>query len=164
MQLFLIRHAIAEESSPSGKDADRPLSGKGIERLQLELAGLQRLDLKLDALWSSPWTRARATAEILQPLAKQPLRTTSELARPPRAALWDALSKAGPQSIALVGHQPWLGELASLLASDSSSPLLGLRIKKGGMVWLEGDPAPGRMRLEAALPPNLLRALGGVPV
>jgi phosphohistidine phosphatase len=164
LQLYLIRHAIAEAESPTGRDADRPLSSKGIERLQLEVDGLRRLGLEFDALWTSPWARAEATAKLLEPLSKTPSRLCGDLARAPRASLWKALAQSGAERLALVGHQPWLGELASLLASDSSDPLMGMRIKKGGLVWLEGEPQPGRMRLEAALPPHLLRTLGGEPV
>lgn len=164
LQLYLIRHAIAEAESPTGRDADRPLSPKGAERFKLEAEGLQRLGVEFDALWTSPWARAQTTAKLLKPLSKTAPRVCEDLARPPKAALWKALGQAGVEHVALVGHQPWLGELASLLASDSSDPLMGMRIKKGGLVWLEGQPQPGRMRLEAALPPNLLRTLGGEPV
>lgn len=160
LQLFLIRHAIAEADSPTGRDADRPLSPKGAERFQQEAEGLQRLGLEFDAVWTSPWARAEATGKLLKGLSKSAPKLCGDLARPPRASLWKAIGQAGVEHLALVGHQPWLGELASMLASDSSDPLMGMRIKKGGVVWLEGQPQPGRMRLEAALPPNLLRTLG----
>lgn len=161
LQLFLIRHAIAEAESPTGRDADRPLSSKGAERFKVETLGLRRLGVEFDALWTSPWARAEATGTLLSDLSKSTPKAIKDLARPPRASLWKAIEQAEVERLALVGHQPWLGELASVLASDSSDPLMGMRIKKGGLVWLEGEPQPGRMRLEAALPPNLLRTLGG---
>ena len=32
--------------------------------------------------------------------------------------------------------------------------------KRGGIAWLEGQPQPGRMVLQAFLPPKVLRELG----
>jgi phosphohistidine phosphatase len=64
------------------------------------------------------------------------------------------------ETTAVVGHEPWLGELAAWLAFGDSRYGEALLIKKAGVLWLEGTATPGGMQLRASLPPNLLRALG----
>ena len=79
------------------------------------------------------------------------------LARRPSQDLLDAV--AG-ERVALVGHQPWLGELVDWLITGDQGDGRGFAFKRGGVAWLEGRPKPGRMVLRAFLPPKALRALG----
>jgi phosphohistidine phosphatase len=61
---------------------------------------------------------------------------------------------------AVVGHEPWLGELVAWLAFGD--PRLGetLDLRKGSVVWLEGSAVPRGMRMRALLTPKTLRAVG----
>jgi phosphohistidine phosphatase len=59
----------------------------------------------------------------------------------------------------VVGHEPWLGELAAWLAFGDTRHGDALIIKKCGVVWLEGTAVPGGMQVRAAIPPRLLRAI-----
>ena len=67
MDLYLVRHAIAEDRDHARwpDDADRPLSAKGIERFEREARGLATLVPDVDILLASPFSRAWHTAEIL---------------------------------------------------------------------------------------------------
>jgi phosphohistidine phosphatase len=62
-------------------------------------------------------------------------------------------------SVAVVGHEPWLGELIGWLTAGDPRAGEALVIKKGSVSWLEGSAVPGGMSLRALLPPRVLRAL-----
>uniref|UniRef100_A0A7C2GG91 Phosphohistidine phosphatase n=2 Tax=Thermus islandicus TaxID=540988 RepID=A0A7C2GG91_9DEIN len=162
MELFLVRHALAAplpEGAGEEADAARPLTAKGIRRFRKVVRGLKALGVSLDLVLTSPKRRALETAELLAELAKGGTRVTPLLAQPPGGALLAEIPKEG--RVALVGHEPYLTALlARLLLGD----LLGASVqdflegrfllKKGGVVWLEGRPGPGRMALRALLPPG----------
>jgi len=84
---------------------------------------------------------------------------TDLLTQSPRAELLALIAERG-EPTAVVGHEPWLGELAAWLAFGDSRYGEALAIKKCGVLWLEGTAIPGGMHLRAAIPPRLLRALG----
>ena len=160
MELFVVRHAIAEDAAPGQADEARALTRDGRERFEQAVKGMRALGLRFERVLHSPWKRAAQTAELLQPIVRGPLEATPLLARAPSPALLKAISRhteEGPTAI--VGHQPWLGETVAWLALGDTD--LGDRIdlKKGGVVWLEGEPEIGKMRLRAYLPPRVLRAL-----
>lgn len=162
----MIRHAIAVErveGASAEEDAARPLTDRGRRRFRRVVRGLGRLGLRVDRVVHSPWTRAAQTAELLQPiLAGDPgdaRRVSPHLAGPPRSELFTELSGLGAPRVAVVGHEPWLGELIALLAMGSSSLGESLPIKKGGVALLEGTATPGGMRLLALLPPRVLRSI-----
>jgi phosphohistidine phosphatase len=153
MQLYLIRHAIAEERAPGLPDEARALTLEGRSRLKQELRGLRRLGIGFERLVHSPLRRALETAELLAPLVEGELHASALLAEPPGPAL---LAGLAGESLALVGHEPWLTQLASLLIGGTPA----LALKKGGVLVLEGEPRAGGMRLVQALAPATLRALG----
>jgi phosphohistidine phosphatase len=64
MKLFFLRHGLADRSAWSGSDYERPLTPYGKERMRAEAETIARLDLGLDAILTSPLTRASQTAEI----------------------------------------------------------------------------------------------------
>lgn len=156
MELLVIRHAIAVPGSMLLADADRPLSPQGRERFTQAVLGLQRLGVRCDRLYHSPWLRAAETAELLAPILDGEAVSSPELARAPGPALLDAI--AGKR-VALVGHQPWVGELVTWLLTGAPSAGREFDFKRGGVAWLEGRLQPGRMALQAFLPPKVLRAL-----
>ena len=67
MNLHLLRHGIAVEPGSPGyvKDADRPLTPEGERKLQHISKAMEALDLSFDLILSSPFLRARQTAEIV---------------------------------------------------------------------------------------------------
>ncbi|MEE8408192.1 MAG: histidine phosphatase family protein, partial [Myxococcota bacterium] len=62
MDLYLIRHAIAEERRPGLEDPERQLTDEGKLRFERAVAGLQKLGVRFDRLYHSPWIRAAQTA------------------------------------------------------------------------------------------------------
>lgn len=158
MQLYVIRHAIAEDRHPDRIDAARSLTREGIRRFEQHVRALERMEVRLSRVLHSPWRRAAQTAELLAGLTDHPPLAVDALAAPPREALLDALVGG---EVAVVGHEPWLGELIAWLVLGDAD--LGERfpLKKGGVAHLEGTPRPGGMILRALWTPKLLRLAGG---
>ena len=151
MRLFLIRHAPAKGLSPelAGLDSERPLTRRGARRFERAVARLAERGIALDALFTSPWLRARQTAELLSPLVSGPAHEIEHLARAPGTPLLRLLHGLEDErsAVGLVGHEPWLGELLALLVLGSTERGSAFRFGRGGIAVLEGEPARGAMRL-----------------
>lgn len=168
MKLLLIRHAIAVELAPGsgGADADRPLTREGIRRFQAGVRGLRALKLIPEVIFSSPYRRARETAELLQEGSKQPIDLHLTEALLPDAA-WvlptQLLKLTGVETVALVGHNPYLEGIVASIVAPAAAQHVHLALKKGSCVVLElaGTPDLLHASLVALLPPRLLRTLGG---
>lgn len=164
MQLLVVRHGIAEAHHSNEDDALRQLTPEGERKLRRVVRGLHTLGWKLDTVLTSPWLRAARTAELLRPISGRAAVETELLAQSPRAELLALINEStGPQktrhATAVVGHEPWLGELVGWLAFGDGRHGEALDIKKGGVVWLDGTAVPGGMSVLAILPPKVLRAL-----
>lgn len=147
-----MRHGIAEEVSDTGRDRDRVLTDEGIEKTQESGKALRKLGIEFDVIFSSPYARAWQTAEAV----------AEELGCPQLLKRLDALgaeSSAGAAmdgikaevrkfaSVLIVGHEPILSELISLLLSGQSG--LSIAMKKGGLCKLTCvRPEPGGCRLD----------------
>src|SRR5687767_14166284 len=64
MLLYLVRHGIAEDSPPSGGDAERRLTQEGTLRTAMVAKGVKKTGARCDRIITSPYVRARQTAEI----------------------------------------------------------------------------------------------------
>jgi phosphohistidine phosphatase len=164
MDLYVIRHAIAEDAQPGHDDADRALTGAGERKFRKAVRGMRELGWRFDRILTSPWQRAARTADLLAPLGDGDPVVTELLCKAPTPELLAVLAEiSGPikpgAGTAIVGHEPWLGELVAWLAFGD--PKLGdsLELKKGGVACLAGSAVPGGMKLRAVLPAKLLRAL-----
>ena len=119
-ELYLVRHGIAAERAEGGDQA-RPLTADGVSRLRAEAAGLAALEVDWDLILTSPLVRARQTAEVLAEVMKNATTVvTSALA--PLATPEDTLSEIGRHAehtrLALVGHEPNMGEVAARLLAQ----------------------------------------------
>ena len=150
MNLFLLRHGIAVERGTPGysRDSDRPLTPKGERRLANIADAMEAMGLTFDLILSSPYVRARQTAEIVADALglKQKLEFSEALTPDGDAkALIAELNRLGPEpgNVLLVGHEPFLSALVSLLTTGE--PRLALDFKKGGLCKLEAETLrPGR--------------------
>ncbi len=156
MKICLVRHAAATPRQRSVPDADRPLTQNGRVRFRRAVAGMRRLGLRFDRVYHSPKLRAVQTADLLAPLLRGESVATASLAHLPAASVFGEIRG---QSIALVGHDPWLAMLAAWLVTGDRRMAGRFPMKKGGVILLEGDPRPRAMRLVAALPPKALRRM-----
>jgi phosphohistidine phosphatase len=151
VNLYLLRHGIAVEPGTPGyeRDSERPLIPKGERRLQSAAAAMAKLELSFDLILSSPFVRARQTAEIV----------AGELGLKKRVEFYDGLVPGGnpkvlihalnelkpePENVLLVGHEPYLNRLISLLVSGGADEA-AIEMKKGGLCKLEiGELCHGR--------------------
>ncbi len=127
--------------------------------------GLRRLQLGLDAIFTSPLARAAQTAEIVADEfggvpAARPMPELASGATP--AEIVAALERMAPhQAVLAVGHEPTLSRLASLLLTGSSEAA-PIRLKQGGVIALEFEERieRGAGRLRWMMTQRQLRKLG----
>ena len=168
MELLIIRHGRAEDRdifAETGRpDGERPLVDEGFQRLRAALPGLTHEQPTLDAIVTSPLTRARQTAEVIQEgYPKARLLEFRELSPgvPPEMVTGrlerEHLVKG---AVAVVGHEPDLGELASWLLSGSLRGFVPM--KKGAVCALDVIPPlhPGCAMLRWSLSAAQLRRIG----
>lgn len=158
MHLFVIRHAIAEDAAPGQDDASRELTPEGAKKLRKVVKGLRALDISFDRVLSSPFVRAIETAKALAPLTDGDAIITDLLTQTPKAELLAMIAERN-EDTAVVGHEPWLGELIAWLAFGDTKHGDALMLKKAGVVWLEGSAVPGGMQIRAFVPPSFVRAV-----
>jgi phosphohistidine phosphatase len=164
LDLYLIRHAFAAHADPSRwpDDAERPLTEEGMARFRVAARGLQRLVPAVDAMLSSGYARAWQTAELLHDVAGwlEPEECPALEAGRPATSVLDVLEGRIERSIALVGHEPHLSRLASLLCTGSEDGLQ-LELKKGAVASLSfaGPVEPARACLRWTVSPKILRRL-----
>lgn len=162
-QLYLIRHAIAAERGEDWPDDDkRPLTTRGIARFKENVRGLAWLDAAVDEIFTSPLVRARQTAELLADgLTGKPAVKVLDALSPghsPTAVLAQLSRAARRRRIALVGHEPGLGELAAHLIGSGRA----LPFKKGGACSIDVESLTSRRpgALNWFVTPKVLRRLG----
>ncbi|MFZ5496118.1 MAG: phosphohistidine phosphatase SixA [Verrucomicrobiota bacterium] len=136
MQIHLIRHADAEDGED---DAARPLSAKGRRQIRRMAAFLQRGGLiEAREFWHSPLVRARESAELLTTglgwrTKRVEVAGIEPLANP--AALVSRLNRTR-RPVAVVGHEPHLSAVATLLLGGRAGPP-AVVMKKGAVLALE---------------------------
>lgn len=147
VQLVLIRHGVAQEREEFQKkarldDAFRPLTMKGRRRLEKMATVMKRRWVKeFDLIISSPYTRARQSAEIVSQIYNE--KTIVECAElvpqsPPQAFVkWLKSQNFRGNSFAVVGHEPNLSLLSTYLLAGNEYPFL--QFKKSGLLCLEVD-------------------------
>ena len=150
MMLYIMRHGLAEEPTPKGDDSARKLTEKGADKIRKAAAGMRASGPRVQHDSHQPRRRARPqTAEIVAgelggPKPK-PMPELSTGASPANAL--EALGKQRlPESVLVVGHEPTLSRMASLMLTDSSESV-GIRLKQGGVIALE---FPDRVESAAA--------------
>jgi phosphohistidine phosphatase len=153
---------VAEERGDDWPDdAKRPLSEDGASRMRKNARGLDRLGVTLDVIVTSPLVRAKQTAEIVAAaLNPKPPIVTSESLSPGgtyQAVTADLEKQAKRTRIAIVGHEPGIGELAARLIGSRHS----IGFKKGAVCRIDVDSLPpsGPGDLMWFATPKILRGL-----
>lgn len=133
MRVYFLRHAVAADREAwEGEDSERPLTDEGREQMRAAARGLAALDLRLDAVYSSPCLRALDTARIVGEALSAEVAVWPELASgcdlerlaPRLATLTDA------RAVMLVGHEPDFSAMIGRLIGSNGSPAR-LDVKKG---------------------------------
>ncbi len=162
LELYLIRHGIAAERGDEyPDDSKRPLTSGGIARLRKEAKALDAMGVGLDHIITSPLVRARQTADVLaETLKSKPSVSLSDALAPagaPAAVMQDLAKHMRKGRIALVGHEPNIGELAARLIAAR----MPLAFKKGGICRIDFEvfPPKGTGQLRWFATPRMLREI-----
>jgi phosphohistidine phosphatase len=160
--LYLIRHATAEERGDAWPDdTKRPLTADGMARMRRAARGLARLGVTFDIVLTSPLVRTRQTADIVAGVFSSGPLVEAVPSLAPGGSFQDVLADlqkyAHYTSIALVGHEPGIGELAGRLVGSRR----GFEFKKGAVCRIDLDSLPPTEpgTLLWFLAPKILRAI-----
>jgi phosphohistidine phosphatase len=160
--LYIVRHAIAAERGEEWPDdSKRPLTEAGVNRFREVVEGLAWLGIDIDEIFTSPLVRAKQTATLLaHGLGNTVSVKTLDALAPghsPRQVINDLSRAAKNHRIALVGHEPGLGELAAHLIGAARQ----LPFKKGGVCYITIQGLTSRRPGELVwfIPPKVLRRL-----
>jgi phosphohistidine phosphatase len=139
MELYLLRHGLAVERTVGLKDRERTLTPKGRKKTAALAARLKALKISFDLILASPFVRARETAEMVAAKTKPKgaLALSGHLMPGGnlKLVLKELQDNAGKKSVLLVGHEPDLSQLVSLLVTGKAG--LKLDLKKGGLCKLD---------------------------
>ncbi len=143
MKLILFRHGLALDRQDSMamkmEDSLRPLIARGRERTLKMAKAIKKMELSIDMIVSSPFVRAKETAEILFEVCKsEAIHECTELvpSAPPMAfAQWLKNSAKRATCVLAVGHEPQLSIFASWAIAGTTTSIIDL--KKSGMICLE---------------------------
>ncbi len=142
MKIHILRHGIAvvRDDLDVENDAARRLTPKGKRQLRQIAASMKKMGLRFDLILSSPYLRAKQTAEIVAESSKlkRRLRFSDALAPDgsPKILIRQLNElKPAPENVLLVGHEPYLSRLVSLLTTGGLELIMDF--KKGGLCKLE---------------------------
>jgi phosphohistidine phosphatase len=147
MEVFLLRHGIAEERRPGRADAKRALTEKGRERLGLVLDLARAAGVSPSLILTSPYVRAVQTAELAAQVlgCERPIvHTNALLPGSSPEKVWEEIrSRREEAAVLLAGHEPLLGQAASFLLGASWGLL---EMKKGALVSIDIERFDARPR------------------
>lgn len=138
MQIYLLRHAIAEEPAAGQADRDRALVPEGKKKLREILRLARQADTAISLILSSPYRRARETADVVADLIANEAELIETPALQPGApveSVWQELrTHKDLDSVMLVSHEPLMSLTTAYLLN---SPALRVDFKKSALVRLD---------------------------
>jgi phosphohistidine phosphatase len=153
MDLILWRHAEAEDAGPGMSDLERALTVKGVKQARRMGQWLSTQLPDSCRILVSPAVRTLQTAEALG--RKYKIHTDLAPGADPTDILKAANWPAGKDSVLVVGHQPTLGQVASLLMTGDD---MEWDIRKSSVWWFaQRDPGQAlSLYLKAVMAPDLV--------
>jgi phosphohistidine phosphatase len=145
MELYLLRHGVAEDGNAQTPDSERALTNEGRRKLRLVLDAAADAGLQPTLILTSPLKRAVQTAEIAQQVLKyadEPLRTKSLAPGATVEQVWDEVRiHRDERSLLLVGHNPLFSELSGYLLGSND---IQVDFKKGAILRVDLQNFPSR--------------------
>ena len=146
MDLYVLRHGVAADRSSAEytNDDERPLTDKGVRRMARQVRGLHSLGVSIDVIISSPLIRAVQTAEMVHEGLRMNTRLVISNALAPNGSPSQLVSQlatgySSAEDVMVVGHEPSLSSLISVLTTGNPEPVI--RLRKGALCKLS-LPAP----------------------
>ena len=139
MEVYLLRHGIADDDSPTGRDSDRQLTAEGRRKLKDVLKTIAAAGVSPDVIVSSPYLRALQTAEIAREILgyqDEVHRSDALVPESDPQQVWQEIrnSYKGMNSIVLASHEPLMSRCAGFLLGY---PDLLVDFKKGAIVRID---------------------------
>lgn len=140
MEIYLLRHAIAEDAAPGRPDSERALTSEGRDKLRRVLKRARQAEVAPTLILTSPYRRALQTAEIAAEALGYQGRLVHSHALLPDASphdLWDEVrTHRAERAILLASHEPLMGSATAFLLG---CPSLQVEMKKAGLVRIDCD-------------------------
>ncbi len=159
MNLYVIRHAIAEErhifAQTSQSDELRPITARGAERMRKTMALLKKTENPIETVLQSPLIRCQQTGDLVREYYPEASCLNTDNLRPSFSSdkLYREIQGFEGNSMALVGHEPDLGQFISWLLFGQASERFPM--KKGGVAKLDLH-RNGRCYMKWFLKPKLI--------
>jgi phosphohistidine phosphatase len=162
MNLYLMRHADAVDNGKHGvqRDADRMLSEKGLRQISRIAGFLEDQGVRLDSIVSSPFLRARQTAELLAGRVAPDIAVTLLHELEPGVVpetFMRALRRYRSDSLLAVGHMPDLSYLVGSLMAKTANPLLDFKTAAVASLEVEDGLHAGTAVLQWFVRPRILK-------
>jgi len=164
MRVYVIRHAAAGQAGDYPNDEERPLTRKGIDCMKVVAKGLAKIGVAPKKIYTSPLVRAKQTAEIVRKAVGKSADFEERDELKPGHAPAEViafLTDEGIEEAAIVGHEPQLGELVSLMVVESDEPVLDMKKASVACIDFEGPAEPGQGVVAWHLTPAVVSALLG---
>ncbi|HTS66615.1 MAG TPA: phosphohistidine phosphatase SixA [Candidatus Acidoferrales bacterium] len=140
MQIYLLRHGIAEDGKPGRPDSERALTDEGREKLRRVLKRARAADCSPTLILSSPYRRAMETAEVAADVLaykKEVAKTRALLPEAPPSDCWDEIrAHKDETAILLASHEPLMSALAAYLLR---APALQVDMKKAALMRVDSE-------------------------
>ncbi len=157
MLVYFLRHGLAGDKHWEGNDEERPLTAEGTQRMAREAVGIEALGLQLDAIITSPLTRAAQTAQIVAEHLQFGYRVVEDERLAPgfdRERFSALLAEHdGAAGVMLVGHETDLSKVICQLIGGGR-----VELKKGALAAVDYDEKQGTGLLLWLASPRLLGA------
>lgn len=159
MRVYVIRHAAAASREEYDSDFDRPLTKKGIATMKLVAARLASAGIRPERIFTSPLIRAVETAEIVAEALEEkvPVEECDELATGSAADVVSLLADTGLDEVAVVGHEPQLGEVVALMVAGNTDEIVDMKKASVACVDFDGSAAAGQGVLAWHVIPKILK-------
>lgn len=139
MELYVLRHAIAEERG-AGEDADRALTAEGRQKLRRILERAANAKVSPTLILTSPYRRALETAEVAAKVLhydKKIVQTDVLLPEAAPDAFWEQVrAHRHERALLAAGHEPMLSAAAAWLLG---APGMRIDLKKGALLRVDLD-------------------------
>ena len=144
MNLFILRHGLAIEPGTHrlSSDAERPLTPKGKQKVAEVARAMKAMEISFNLILTSPYVRAKQTAEIVAAKlhAQKRLEFADELK--PGGSMDELIERireadGAPENVLLVGHEPYLSNLISLLVFGDMGA--SITMKKAGLCKVSAE-------------------------
>jgi phosphohistidine phosphatase len=161
MNLYVVRHSEAEKIGGSiQSDTGRPLTQKGEADARMVGMLLKELDPHVELILSSPYLRARQTAEsVAAGFPRPPVVRETENLSPgfrPKALLQELHSLSPDHSVAVIGHQPDLSVLLAYLIEGESAGSIAMAPSAIAKITFEAGPTSDAV-LQWLFSPEVIR-------